>query len=116
VIFKLEQKDKFLIQKQIEENLKWRSGKQPPLEKFPSCGSVFKKIEGVGAGRLIEKVGLKGYQVGGAKVSEKHANFIVNTGNATANDVCEIIKLIQDKVLAETGYKLETEISFVGEF
>jgi UDP-N-acetylenolpyruvoylglucosamine reductase len=73
-------------------------------------------IEGVGAGRLIDKVGLKGHRVGGAQVSEKHANFIVNTGDATARDVRDLIKLIQEKVLNDTGYKLETEISFVGEF
>lgn len=114
--FRLIKKDKKLIKKQIEENLKWRDEKQPPLEKFPSCGSVFKKIDGVGAGRLIEKTGFKGSRIGGAKVSEKHANFIVNTGGAKAADVLALIKLIQEKVFAETGHKLETEISFVGEF
>lgn len=116
VTFKLKQKDKSLIQKQIEENLKWRNEKQPSLEQFPSCGSVFKKIEGVGAGRLIDKIGLKEYQIGGARISEKHANFIVNTGNATAQNVRDLIKLIQKKVMNKTGYKLETEISFIGEF
>lgn len=116
VTFKLEKKDKLLIQKQIEENIKWRNEKQPQLEQFPSCGSVFKKIEGVGAGRLIDKVGLKGYKIGGAQVSEKHANFIVNTDDATASDVKNLINLIQQKVFDRTGYKLETEISFVGEF
>lgn len=116
VTFSLIPKEKDLIQKQIEENLKWRNEKQPQLEQFPSCGSVFKKIEGVGAGRLIEKVGLKGYKIGGAEVSEKHANFLVNTGNATAQDICDLIRLIQEKVFAETGHKLQTEIGFVGEF
>ena len=116
VIFSLMPKEKDLIQKQIDDNLEWRSEKQPLLEKFPSCGSVFKKIEGVGAGRLIEKVGLKGYKIGGAKVSEKHANFLVNIGNATAKDVCDLIKLIKEKVFAETGHKLQTEIGFIGEF
>src|SRR3989344_5016419 len=116
VTFRLVSKEKELVQKQIEENLKWRNEKQPQLEQFPSCGSVFKKIEGVGAGRLIDKAGLKGYKIGGAKVSEKHANFLVNTGNATAQDVCDLIKLIQEKVFTETGHKLQTEIGFVGEF
>jgi len=116
VTFRLITKEKDLIQKQIKENLKWRNEKQPQLEQFPSCGSVFKKIEGVGAGRLIDKAGLKGYKIGGAKVSEKHANFLVNTGNATAQDVCDLIKLIQEKVFTETGHKLQTEIGFVGEF
>jgi len=114
--FHLQSKDAKKIRKQIDENLKWRDEKQPSLEQFPSCGSVFKKIDGIGAGRLIDKVGLKGYQIGGAKVSEKHANFIVNTGGATANDVVDLIKLIQKKVFEETGHKLEIEINLVGEF
>lgn len=116
VTFKLEKKDKDLIQKQVEENLKWRNEKQPHLEQFPSCGSVFKKIEGFGAGRLIDKAGLKGYKIGGAQISEKHANFIVNLGNATALDVCNLIRLIQNKVFNSTGHNLELEISFIGEF
>jgi len=114
--FVLTYKDKILIQKQIDENLKWRNDKQPPVENFPSCGSVFQKIEGVGAGRLIDQVGLKGFRVGGAQVSEKHANFIVNTGSAKASDVVSIINTIKEKVFKETGYVLKTEISFVGEF
>jgi UDP-N-acetylmuramate dehydrogenase len=116
VTFKLTPSSKNEIQNQINENLKWRNDKQPQLIKFPSCGSVFKKIEGVGAGRLIEQVGLKGYRIGGVKVSEKHANYLVNIGNATANDVRNLIKLIQDKVKSDLGYTLQTEISFVGEF
>lgn len=115
-LFKLEQKEKKLIQKQIEENIKWRKEKQPALEQFPSCGSVFKKIDDIGAGRLIDKCGLKGHQIGGAKVSEKHANFIVNTGDATAQDVRDIIKFVQNKVMIETGYVLEPEIGYIGEF
>jgi UDP-N-acetylmuramate dehydrogenase len=116
VIFRLENADKSAIQKQVEENLLWRKEKQPPLEEFPSCGSVFKKIDGVGAGRLIDKAGLKGHQIGGAKISDKHANFKVNTGGATADDVRNLIGFVQDKVFKVIGYKLETEISFVGEF
>lgn len=116
VIFVLTPKPTEEIKKQVQENLKWRNEKQPPLEKYPSCGSVFKKIEGVGAGRLIEKVGLKGYKIGGIQSSEQHANFLVNTGNGTASDVLTLIKLIQEKVKVETGYELETEISLVGEF
>lgn len=115
-IFVLTYKSKTLIQKQIDENLKWRNDKQPPVENFPSCGSVFQKIDGVGAGRLIDQVGLKGFQVGGAQVSEKHANFIINTGGAKAVDVVRIINTIKEKVFKETGYVLKTEISFVGEF
>lgn len=116
VKFKMEERDKTLIQNQIDENLKWRNEKQPQLIDFPSCGSVFKKIEGVGAGRLIEKSGLKGYQVGGVKVSEKHANYLVNTGNAKANDVISLINIIQEKVFRDSGYKLEAEIRMIGDF
>ena len=114
--FKLEQKGNSLIQNQINENLKWRAEKQPQLEQYPSCGSVFKKIENVGAGRLIDKVGLKGYKIGNAQISEKHANFIINTGNAKAQDILSLIKLTQEEVYKNTGHKLETEIKFVGEF
>ncbi len=114
--FSLEPKDKNLIKNQIEENLRWRNKKQPQLDEFPSCGSVFKKIDGVGAGRLIDEVGLKGHQIGGAQISNKHANYIVNLGNASAQDVLDIITLVQNKVRSELGHALETEISFIGEF
>ncbi len=116
ITLKLTGKDSELIKKQIQENLAWRNEKQPQLREFPSCGSVFRKIDGVGAGRLIEQAGLKGKQIGGAKVSEKHANYIVNMGDATADDVRRLISLVQSVVLKKTGYKLEPEIGFVGEF
>lgn len=116
VIFNLKKSDKNSIQSQISANLKWRNEKQPQLHKFPSCGSVFKKIDGIGAGRLIEKCGLKGKQIGGAMVSPKHANYLVNTGNATAKDIRDLIELIQEKILKDSGHKLEPEIGFVGEF
>ena len=99
----------------IDANLAWRRAKQPLLTEFPSCGSVFKKIEGVGAGRLIDQAGLKGPRIGGAEVSPKHANFIVNTGNATAADVLELIKYVQEEVKRKSGYTLETEITVIGE-
>lgn len=114
--FKLRKQDKKVIKNQIKENLKWRNEKQPQLEQFPSCGSMFKKTEGIGAGRLIEKAGLKGYRIGGAMVSEKHANYIVNTGEAKAQDILSLIKIVQDKVKGETGHELKLEISFIGEF
>lgn len=116
IVFELESKDKNMIKHQISENLAWRNEKQPQLEEFPSCGSVFKKIEGVGAGRLIDKCGLKGKQIGGAMVSPKHANYLVNTGNATAEDVRKLITLVQEKVFNETGFALVPEIGFIGEF
>lgn len=116
VTFELKSKNKKLIAEQITSNLKWRNEKQPQLDEFPSCGSVFKKIEGIGAGRLIDKCGLKGKQIGGAMVSPKHANYIVNTGRATAQDVRNLIELVQKEVLNQTSFKLEPEISFIGEF
>ncbi|MDZ4205859.1 MAG: UDP-N-acetylmuramate dehydrogenase [Patescibacteria group bacterium] len=116
ITFELESKDSELIEAQISTNLDWRNQKQARLSNFPSCGSVFKKIEGIGAGRLIEQCGLKGKQIGGAVIPEVHANYIVNTGNATACDVREMIALVQEKVFQETGFKLEPEIGFIGEF
>ena len=83
---------------------------------FPSAGSVFKRPEGHFAGALIEDAGLKGVSVGGAQVSEKHAGFIVNTGTATCQDVLELIKLIQKRVLEQSGVQLETEVKLLGEF
>lgn len=96
-------------------NLAWRRERHPPLDTEPSAGSVFKKIEGVGAGRLIEECGLKGSRVGGAEVSPRHANIIVNRGGATAADVRALIARIQETVESRTGVRLEPEISFVGE-
>lgn len=114
--FNLTPSRKVKIRHQINENLEWRRQRHPDYRKLPSAGSVFKKIEGVGAGRLIDATGLKGHQLGGAKVSEKHANFIVNTGQATAQDVRQLIELVQQEVLKNSGYHLEPEISFIGEF
>jgi len=100
----------------IEENLAWRHERHPPLDTEPSAGSIFKKIAGIGAGRLIDECGLKGASVGGAMVTRRHANILINTGNATAADVRALIDHIQEVVAARTGYKLEVEIGFVGEF
>lgn len=114
--FNLTPKPKTEIESIVADNLAWRAEKQPPLEKYPSCGSVFKKIEGVGAGRLIDRVGLKGKRIGNAQISEQHANFILNLGGATAKDVHDLIELIQKTVKEQTGHTLETEIKFVGQF
>lgn len=83
-----------------------------PLE-FPSAGSVFRNPEGDFAGRLIEEAGLKGKQIGGAKVSEKHANFIVNAGNATSNDIKSLIKLIQEEIKEKYNVDLILEQEIV---
>jgi UDP-N-acetylmuramate dehydrogenase len=100
----------------IKENLRWRDDRHPDLWLYPSAGSIFKKIEGIGAGRLIDQCGLKGHVHGAAQLFHRHANIIVNLGGATARQVRELIDLARDTVLRETGYELEPEIGFIGEF
>ncbi len=109
----LQQGDTTESQQKIKGLLEKRGATQPTNQ--PSCGSVFKNPEGDFAARLIEQVGLKGYAIGGACVSEKHANFIVNTGNATAADVEALIDYVQDKVEQQYGVVLQTEVCMVGE-
>lgn len=104
------------MRRQMEANLQWRRERQPQLSDYPSCGSVFKKIAGVGAGRVIDEAGLKGRRIGNAQISTQHANYIVNLGEARAEDVCQLIRLVQDTVFEKNGYSLEPEISFTGEF
>ena len=100
----------------MQENLSWRGGKHPWLVYHPSAGSIFKKIEGVGAGRLIDEVGLKGFRQGDAQISHIHANIMVNLGRATAKDVRQLIAIAQEKVEKRFGHHLEVEIGFIGEF
>ncbi len=114
--FQLASGDPETMRRIVRENLEWRAHRHPPLDTEPSVGSIFKKIEGIGAGRLIDQCGLKGTQVGGVMVTHRHANIFVNTGGATAADVRALIARVQEVVLRETGYRLEPEISFVGEF
>jgi len=116
VTFQLERSDKAIMHRIMQENLSWRGGKHPWLEYHPSAGSIFKKIEGVGAGRLIDEVGLKGFRQGDAQISHIHANIMVNLGNATAKNVRELITIAQDKVQQKFGHHLEVEIGFIGEF
>ena len=116
VTFQLEQGDKAVMHRIMHENLSWRGGKHPWLEYHPSAGSIFKKIEGVGAGRLIDEVGLKGFRHGDAQISHIHANIMVNLGNATAKNVRELIATAQEKVEQRFGHHLEVEIGFIGEF
>lgn len=101
------------IEARIEEILARRRSRHP-LE-YPSAGSIFKNPAGMTAGKLIEEAGLKGVEVGGARVSEKHANFIVNTGSASASDVVELIELVRREVEKKHGITLETEVVIVGE-
>jgi UDP-N-acetylmuramate dehydrogenase len=100
----------------MHENLSWRGSRHPWLEHHPSAGSIFKKIEGVGAGRLIDQCGLKGHTIGGAQISHVHANIIVNLGWATASDVRALIAIAQKAVFDKSGQMLEPEIGFIGEF
>ena len=92
----------------MEEILSRRKAKQP-LE-FPSAGSTFKRPEGAYAAQLIDECGLKGMQVGGAMVSEKHAGFLINAGGATCADMLELIRRVQEIVADKTGYQLEREV------
>jgi len=97
-------------------NLGWRRKRHPPLDTEPSAGSIFKKIKGVGAGRLIDQCGLLGTRIGGAEVTHRHANIMINRDGATAADVQALIAHVQDVVARKTGYTLETEITFIGDF
>lgn len=108
VTVQLKNDDPAKIRAKMDDFMNRRKSKQP-LE-YPSAGSVFKRPEGAFAGTLIEQCNLKGVSVGDAQVSEKHAGFIINTGNATCKDVCSLIKKVQETVKKETGYTLEREI------
>ncbi len=116
VTFQLEEGDPEVLRRVMTENLEWRGARHPDLQALPSAGSVFKKIEGVGAGRLIDECGLKGEIRGRAQIFPRHANIIVNLGGATAADVMALLNLARETVLRETGRELEPEISLIGEF
>ena len=109
--FECETGDKSEIRARMDELMAKRKTSQP-LE-YPSCGSAFKRPAGHYAGALIEQCGLKGYSIGGAKVSEKHAGFIINSGNATAGDVIDLLKYVSDFVFEKTGVRLEPEIRVI---
>jgi UDP-N-acetylmuramate dehydrogenase len=111
--FKLEKGERGKIREKINEILQSRQAKHP-LE-FPSAGSIFKNLPGQAAGKLIEDMGLKGMTAGGAQISLKHANFIVNRGEATASDVLALIELVQIRAKEEKGVNLETEVVIIGE-
>ena len=113
VTVELKPGDKAAIEEKMADFAQRRSSKQP-LE-LPSAGSTFKRPPGMFAGPLIDQSGLKGYTVGGAQVSTKHAGFVVNVGGATAADVLQLIKDVQDKVYAGYGVHLEPEVLVIGE-
>lgn len=112
--FRFETADASVLQARVDDILALRNKKQPL--RHPSCGSVFKRPAGYYAGALIEEAGLKGERVGGAMISPKHAGFILNTDNAKAADVYALIRLVEERVLARFGVKLEREVRLIGEF
>jgi UDP-N-acetylmuramate dehydrogenase len=116
VTFELNPGDPAVMHRVMQENLSWRGARHPWLEYHPSAGSIFKKIEGLGAGRLIDDCGLKGFRIGGAQISHLHANIIVNLGGATAADVRAVIDHAQRAVEERFSQHLEPEIGFIGEF
>lgn len=111
--FRLRAGDKEAIKERISTLLHARKAKQP-LD-LPNAGCIFKNPASGSAGRIIDEVGLKGLQFGGARVSELHANFIVNNGNATAKDILALVDDVMEKVYEKTGIALEPEIKIVGE-
>ena len=113
-VLNLKKGDPEAIKSRMNELKEQRVTKQP-LE-YPSAGSTFKRPEGYFAGKLIQDAGLRGYQVGGAQVSEKHCGFVINTGDAVAEDVWNLIHDVQEKVYDKFQVKLEPEVKFLGDF
>ena len=110
----LKKGDKDEILSEMADYTKRRREKQPIS--YPSAGSTFKRPEGYFAGTLIQDAGLKGYRCGGAEVSELHAGFVINCGNATAQDVIDVIEHTKETVLEKFGVELEPEVRFLGDF
>ncbi len=110
---KMKRSTKSILRSRIKKINEWRRQTQPL--NYPSAGSVFKNPPGESAGQLVAQVGLKGFTVGNAQVSAKHANFIVNRGGATAQDILTLINIMQNKVFQETGIRLQPEICIAGE-
>ena len=113
-VLKLRRGQRQAIREQMEDYKERRVTKQP-LD-MPSAGSTFKRPEGYFAGKLIMDAGLRGFSVGGAQVSEKHCGFVVNKGDATAQDVLDLVHEVQRRVKEQFGVELEPEVRFLGEF
>lgn len=113
-VLKFEKGKKESIRARMDELKEQRVTKQP-LE-YPSAGSTFKRPEGYFAGKLIQDAGLRGFQVGGAQVSEKHCGFVINRDHATAADIVSLMEQVSDKVEAQFGVRLEPEVKQLGEF
>lgn len=114
VNLKLKEENKKKIKEKMDELHQRRWDKQPM--DLPSAGSIFKRPPGHYTGPLIEKAKMKGYQIGGAQVSTKHAGFIVNKGNATSEDIVNLIEKVQEEVYKISGVQLKVEPRFLGEF
>ena len=112
--YQLQRGDKAEIRAKMDE-LKTKRVTKQPLE-YASAGSTFKRPEGYFAGKLIQDAGLRGFQVGGAQVSEKHCGFVINKGDATAADIVELMNQVSEKVYQEFGVTLEPEVKRLGEF
>ena len=109
----LEKGKKEDIKSKMDEYAKYRKEKQPT--EYPSAGSIFKRGTDFITAKLIDDAGLKGYSIGGAKVSEKHAGFVINTDNATAQDVLDLVKYVKDTIYKKFGKEIELEIKILGE-
>lgn len=114
VVLELVPRNEAEIRSEMKELNEKRAEKQPL--QYPSAGSTFKRPEGYFAGKLIMDAGLRGYQVGGAQVSEKHCGFVINKGDATAADICQLMRDVSDKVQAQFGVVLEPEVKMIGGF
>ena len=112
--FKLEKKEPGLINDLMERNLEFRKTRQPNLSE-PNVGSIFRNPAGDSAGRLLDLIGAKNFKSGGAKIWHNHANFIVNTGNATSSDVLNLIKMCYDEIYKDYMIKLVPEIKYIGD-
>lgn len=111
-LLELEVDDQEKIRAGMEEALAWRGERHP---RGPSAGSVFRNLPDRPAGKIIEEVGARGMSIGGAKVSEIHANFIINTGGATASDILNLIRAVQERVKNSFGLELHPEVKIIGE-
>ena len=114
VTFRLREGNREEIRARIEDFQKRRMEKQP--SNYPSAGSTFKRPEGYFAGKLIMDAGLRGFQIGDARVSDKHCGFVINVGKATARDVTDVIEEVQEKVRERFGVSLEREVIYLGKF
>lgn len=112
--FKLIKRDKILIENRFKEVLLKRNNTQPT--NYPSAGCVFKKRDDIEVSKKLDEFGLKGLTFGGAKISSKHANFIINYDNASAQDIFELIEITKKRFYKKSGIMLDTELIFLGEF